>query len=281
MDWKSPIEPTFTHLFVRKWMLENAERGRKPQAFDTPFRYSDAGKCARAMAYSALGYEGEPFDAPSTFVTNLGTMIHEVVQAAIADDYPDAQFEVASEVFVASGHSDGIIPETALGTVQYELKTMGGTAYKKSIGFTNRGMKDPQGPRYSAVLQAAINAKANNCDTVVIGHIALEAISRQAARRLGISEAHRFIAEWVIPKSVWEPLADAELARQALVLDDINNGYLPIPIAIDDNGSEVNLDPTNDRYWQCAYCSYADRCLNDGPGTVDAGLLTITSGKDK
>ena len=37
-------------------------------------------------------------------------------------------------------------------------------------------------------------------------------------------------------------------------------------IAIDDEGREVNLDPENDRFWQCHYCSYRNHCLADGPG---------------
>lgn len=268
-DWKIPQEPRYTHYFLEDAMQANLDKGRKPQAFDTPFRYSDSGKCARAMAYSSMGYLGEPFDGPSTLVTNIGTYIHELVQESIGRRHADAQFEVASEVIVSSGHTDGLIPSEDLGLVQYELKTMGGTAFKKSIGFTNKGMSpNPQGPRYTAVLQAALNAQANNCDTIIIGHISLEAISRQAAARMGLSEWQRVIAEWVIPKEVWEPLAGQEIARQLAILDDLNSGYLPIPIAIDDDGGEVNLDPSNSRYWQCSYCSYKIQCEADGGGRV-------------
>lgn len=272
LDWKQPQEPLFSHYFIVDQMAENAERGKKPQAFDTPFRYSDSGKCARAMSYSALGYEGEPFDAPSTFVTGLGTHIHELVQAAIGKRHPDAQFEVASQVMTSSGHTDGIIPGTALGKVQYELKSMGGTAYKKSIGVNTRGLTEPSGPRFSAVLQAALNAQANDCDTIVIGHIALEAISRQMAIRLELSEARRFIAEWFIPKEVWEPLADGEILRQHRIIEDLDEGFLPPPIAIDDDGVGVNLDPSNNRYWQCHYCSYKTQCEADGPGRVAVSI---------
>jgi hypothetical protein len=67
---------------------------------------------------------------------------------------------------------------------------------------------------------------------------------------------------------VWEPLADQEIARQLGILDDLNAGYLPIPIAIDDEGGEVNLDPSNSRYWQCQYCSYKTQCEADGGGRV-------------
>ena len=216
-----------------------------------------------------LHYDREPFDAPSTFVTGVGTDVHEKVQAAIAKRFPDAQFEVPSQVVTSSGHCDAIIPDTALGKVLYELKTMGGFGYKKSIGFTNGGIKEPQGPRFSTILQSALNAKANGCDTIVVGHIGLEAISRGLAGRHGLSESHRFIAEWVIPKEVWEPLADAEMTRQLGIIDDVNSGVLPDRYAIDDDGREIGLTPENKTQpWQCQYCSYQEQCVSDGPGNV-------------
>lgn len=267
-DWKTPQEPRFTHLFVVEQMAENEARGSKPKAHDTPFRFSDSAKCSRYLAYSALGYPGEPFDAASTFVTGLGTMLHELVQEAIGRQHGDAQFEIASRTVYSSGHTDGLIPTDDLGLVQYELKTMGGTAYKKSIGINNKGMGTPGGPRFSAIVQAALNAQANGCDTVVIGHIALEAVSKQLAARTGLPELNRFIAEWVIPKEVWEPLADMETHRQTLILDDVHAGYLPVPIALDDDGVQISLNPDNARYWQCQYCSQRERCLDDGPGRV-------------
>jgi hypothetical protein len=275
-EWKIPVEPRFTQLFVAEIQEENRQRGKKPQAYNTPFRYSDSGKCARYLAYSTLGYVGDEFDMPSTFVTTLGTNIHELVQGAIGREYPEAMFEIPTQVVTSSGHSDGVIPTQDLGLVQYELKTMGGTAYKRSIGLNNRGLTAPAGPRYSAVLQAALNAKANDCDTIIIGHLALEAVSRQVAERVGLSEAQRFISEWVIPKEVWEPLADNEVSRQLFVLEELEDGYLPERVAIDDEGDEITLDPDNARFWQCHYCSMKSHCENDGPGRV---AVTIKEGK--
>jgi hypothetical protein len=266
MYWKMPQEPRFTQLFVEDQMARNAEMGKKPQAFDTPFRFSDSGKCGRAMAYSMLGYEGEPFDAAGTFVTGLGTLLHEIVQDAILKRYPDAKFEVPSKTATSSGHADAIIPTDDLGLVLWELKTMNGTAAKKAIGFNTKGTGSPQGPRFSTIAQSALNAQANGCETIVVGHVALEAISKGLAEKWDIPEFMRFIAEWVIPKEVWEPIADAETARQLQILDTVDSGRLPLRIALDDNGLEQDLDPDNPRYWQCQYCSFSDRCKQDGWG---------------
>ena len=267
-DWMQPRQPMFTHLFLEDMMQANAEKGKKAQAFNTPFRYSDAGKCERQMAYSFLGLEGEPFDGPSTLVTELGTMIHEWIQEAILRRYPEATFEGKSQVVTSSGHFDGIVPDVpGLGKVLLEFKSMGGTAYSKSIGAGQRGMNAPGGPRYSAILQSALNAQANGCDTIIIGHIALEAISRQKAGRLELPEWNRCISEWIIPKEVWEPLADAEIARQLTILDELRMDRLPPRLAINDSGAEEHLNPETDKSWQCVYCSYRETCITDGPDT--------------
>jgi len=265
-DWKQPVEPRFTQLFVEDQMARNAEQGKKAQAFNTPFRFSDSGKCGRALTYSHLGYEGEPFDAAGTFVTGLGTLLHELVQEAILQRYPDARFEVPSQSATSSGHADAIIPTDDLGLVLWELKTMNGTAAKKAIGFNTKGWGEPDGPRYSTIIQSALNAQANGCDTIVVGHIALEAISKGLAEKWDVSEMMRFIAEWIIPKEVWEPIADQETMRQLRILESIEEGNLPHRTAVDDDGMEISLDPEGSR-WQCQYCSYANQCKQDGGGT--------------
>jgi hypothetical protein len=268
MDYKEPQIPVFTHLWLEDQMADNAAKGKKPQAFDTPFRYSDSGKCARALAYSALGYEGEPFDAAGTLVTGLGTYIHELAQEAILKRYPDAKFEIPTRVATSSGHCDGIIETEEYGRVLYELKTMNGTAYRRSMGLNiNSWAKSgPEGPRISTILQSALNAQANDCDTIIIGHIALEAVGKGVAKRLDVDEWSRIITEFVIPKEVWEPAADQEMNRQSKIIEKLDEGRLPKPVAVDKDFELVDVDPHNDKFWQCGYCSYRDQCVSDGPG---------------
>ena len=100
----------------------------------------------------------------------------------------------------------------------------------------------------------------------MVGHIALEAISKGLAEKWDVSEFMRFIAEWIIPKEEWEPLADLETARQMKIIDSVESGSLPHRMAMDDDGHEVNLDPESSRYWQCQYCSHRTRCMSDGGG---------------
>ena len=269
-NYREPFLPAFSHLWLEDLMAENEARGKKPQAFDTPFRYSDAGKCGRAMGYSALGYEGEPFDAAGTLVTTAGTYIHELVQAAIEKRFPGSKFEVPTSLYITSGHCDGIIETEEYGRVLYELKTMNGTGYRRSVGLTTTSLakNGPEGPRFSTILQSALNAQANDCDVIVIGHIGLEAVSRGVASRLGLNDWLRFISEFIIPKEIWEPLADEEISRQFQMVDAIKEGYLPDRFAVVEMDTILELDPESDRYWQCGYCSYREQCIQDGPTQV-------------
>lgn len=266
-NWKIPVVPEYGQLWLEEKQRQDAELGDKPKAFDTPFRYSDSGKCARALAYSALNYPKDPFDMAGTMVTTLGTEIHEKIQNAISNYY-DASFEVPSQVGPTSGSADGIILDGEF-RILLEIKTMGGTAFKKSIGISYKGINNPSGPRTSALLQSALNAVANNCHYIVIVHVGTEAVSKGMAEKAGISEAERCVAEWVIPAEVFEPWADQEILRLTEIVEGLNEGYLPDRFAVADDFGLESLSPEGSReHWMCTYCSYKDQCLADGPGQV-------------
>jgi len=266
-QYQMPVPPRYGHLWLEELQVQNIERGPKPKAFDTPFRYSDAGKCSRALAYSALGYESEPMDLAGTLVTTLGTDLHEKIQEAISNYYT-AEFEVPSQIGgLISGSADGVIDDGEF-KVLLEIKTMNGTAYKKSVGVSNKGVSSPSGPRASAIIQSALNAVANDCYVIRIVHVGTEAISKGLAERSGIDEIGRVIAEFEIPQEVFTVIADNEIMRLTNIMDTINDGDLPERIAIDDDLSPISLDPENPRYWQCQYCSYNETCKTDGPGMV-------------
>lgn len=290
MDWKTPVAPLFTDSLLRELVQQDEDRGPKPTAFDTPLRYSSAGDCSRALSYQALGIPvSNKFDVPSIWVTHLGTQIHEWVQDAISRRYPGATFENKSQVeHLTSGHADGvfeqtvitaIIPEWEGGKVLYELKTMGGFSFEKSIGLKKqkRILENPEGPRRTAILQAALNAYVNDCDTIVIGHISLEGISKGVAKAAGLDDYGRVLAEWQIPKDVWLPLAQNEIARMQKIVAMTKLDQLAGRIIPDDNGESLPIDPEATRpYWKCDYCSYKDLCVADG-----SGIVTISNRKDK
>lgn len=264
-----PVDrPIFTDALIAELIAEARTAERKAQAYPTPFRFSDAGACSRVLAYAALGLEPtEPMDAAGLWVTGLGTMIHEMLQAALKRRYPQARVEIKGLIeTVTSGHCDALVVINGVRWL-YELKTTGGYAYDKATGLNRKGHKrgDPAGPRRGALLQAGLNAMAHECSMVAIGYIAMEAVSMQLAEKLGLTQLDRVLAEWHIPEEVWRPLAEDEIVRQRQILQAIDTGQLPVAQAIDDDGEPEYLDPLARRpSWRCVYCRYRSRCEHDG-----------------
>lgn len=281
--------PRFVHLLVERMAANNDAAGPKPTAFGTRARHSDAGKCARAIAFRALGATGEPMDLPGTWVTSLGTLIHEAWQEALSQAFPDALIEPRLRIdgLDASGHADAVVNVDGK-RVLVELKTTGGFGYKNKVG--ERGA--PEGPSYEHILQAALNGLAIDADEIVIAYMATEAISRQVAgRKPHLTELHRFCAEWTFPREEFEPLALQERARLEGILEVVDGGELPrriIPSPELPKGAEI-VDPTvgrwevrSDRgiedtgtFWSCTYCAFQKVCATTNSGRVPIGEVTV------
>jgi hypothetical protein len=283
VNWQYPVAaPIFTGL-VAQMVREDAEaEGGRPKAFDTLLRFSDAGACARKMAFNAMGIaESDPMDAGGHWVTFLGKLVHERLQQAVEVRFPGANFETPASLvgfgLDSSGHSDvdvdGEIVDAYLkatafgewdgGRVLYELKTIGGYGFNKAIGLDKRKrqLNTPGGPRHTAVLQGGLNALANDCETVIIGYLAMESVSIQLAQDAGMRPMDRFCVEWHIPRDVWEPMARAEMDRQNALFEYVTEGLLPPGEAVGDDGELISLNPHDKKIqWQCVYCSHRHNC---------------------
>jgi hypothetical protein len=151
-------QPRFISVLVDEWA--DARDDDKPTANGTPFRHSDAGKCARAISYTAAGIpRSDPMDITGVWNTSLGSLIHEQWQEALQARWPDAEVEVTCATVGAdgSGHIDAVIhmlPVDVLGTpdpsraytIAYELKTVGGFGFKAAVGAARKGTP-PRGRR--------------------------------------------------------------------------------------------------------------------------------------
>lgn len=268
-----------------------AENEPKPTALGTPLRYSSFGECARKVAYTVLEAEPSPPSGAGLYVMQIGTVLHELIQGAIAKrvkDWPEStvEFEVASKLGDnLSGSADGIATTTNndgdTTRIAIEIKTMGGVKFKKQIGFKDgrgRGsyIDNPAGPALSAIGQAGWNALGNNCDTVLVISYALEAISVGKAIQAGLTDAQRVCAEWWVPEEVWRPLAEMELARQEHILTMLSYGDLPERVGLNDDGYEEVRDIDSHPLCQ-HYCDYREQCVKDGPGVVP---VSIKKGKE-
>lgn len=264
--------PMLTNILVDAIKAANDAEGKRPKAFDTMFRHSDAGKCARQIAFSSLGFdETEPMDLAGHWVTTLGTWIHEKWQDALQrHSHPDGTGK-AVEVRVrhddlSSGHLDALIYTPDGRLICYELKTMGSFGFDKATGLMrkNWARKEPEGPRLSAIIQGSLNAVAANADLLVIGIIGLEAMSKGFAEKVGAADLDRFMAEWHYTREEFEPLALAELDRLNETKNWIDNGHLPPRWGLNDKGYSTTLDPQGEN-WECLYCPYRSLCIEAGP----------------
>jgi NAD(P)-dependent dehydrogenase (short-subunit alcohol dehydrogenase family) len=152
---------------------------------------------------------------------------------------------------------------------------MGTYSFDKQVGWNRmRGtVGDATGPAQKAIVQAGMNAlgiekeRGITINTIIMGSIGFEALSKQKADKVGIEGYNRFLAEFHVARDEWEPIARAELARMVEIHSIIEEGELPDRWAVDDDGTEIQLSPTG-RAWQCAYCAFNTTCTNDGPGVI-------------
>jgi len=287
--------PVITSLLVEELHIKS--QVPKPTAKNTPLRYSSTFSCGRQQGYAAFNADPtEPMDEAGAWVTGLGTIVHEALQEAIGRRFPSAQFEVPSMIGdFLSGSCDALIDTYDVGTnyggthVLYELKTMGTYAFDKQVGWNRlRGtINNPQGPAGKAVAQAGLNAlgiEGENpeirIETLVMGSIGFEALSKNKADNLGIQGVNRFLAEFEVPRSEWEPLALEELERLKEFASIINRDYLPDRWAQDDDNEFMTLDP-NGRAWQCDYCAFKSVCMDDGPGLIKITSSAMTKRESK
>lgn len=240
--------PRFGPLLAQRWQAENVPLPRAHES--ARFRHSDAGNCARAIAYAALDVPASnPMDLAGFWITNLGRVIHELFQDELEKTYgPDVEIEVKVHKGERAGHVDAVVSikglhlptcnknegpngfavECDCGQPDYvisiEYKSAGGYKYKLAVG--ERGA--PEGPGYQHVVQAALNAEALDADESVIIYGARDVISIQAAaRKAHIDENLRFTAEWTYTREQYKPIAEAERNRVAAILEMVDGGMLP------------------------------------------------------
>lgn len=296
--WKYPVlEPLFTDALAQE-IVEAAKAGvpysatveaysdaDKPKAHDTRWRFSDI-RCERQQAYDDLGAPKEVWDAASLHVAFVGSVYHALLQPAIQRRFPGAEVEVKGILPEAnsSGHADGVIDRSILtavvswdgGRALFELKSKGTYQFDKAVGIMRknfcRAKEGPGGPGLDVLIQGGMNAKAHGCDTVVIGYVCFENFSVGLARQLQLRQMDRFLAEWHVPREVWLPLVEREILRLQKIGNEIDLGYLPDRLFYDEEdwGQKMILKPENKKpYWRCDYCSYRERCIDDGPGVIE------------
>lgn len=270
-------EPRFAPVLAEAWRDRLIADRENHVPSGKPFIHSDAGKCARAIAYRAAGVpRSKEMDLPGHWNTTLGTLVHEAWQGALADRFgAAASFEV--EVGIAAIDSRGMIDALIDADGKrsaVEAKTIGGFGFKGAVGKARRGTP-PEGPKHDHKVQAALNALAANADEAVVAYLAKECISYK-----DVPEVQRMCAEWTFTRDEYEPVARAEVARVKGILDLLADGQLaarkipgvPGEIIGPKTGEwrrfEDDVLVDTGSTWQCNYCAWQPVCAQTPAGRV-------------
>ena len=281
------LATTDTRLFVHRIAEHWAGGNEAPSTpDDMRWRGSQAGMCARMVAYETAGVEKT--DPPSTadyWRMGLGSVVHELLKPAVdawlaTDDTVTIEEEISVRLGeYGDGHVVLVHRTNDNKTIVLELKTINGFGYKMCV-------EKGEGPRHSHVLQGALYANALDADLLVIGYLSMENISPQRAESQGIDDIGRFASEWHFTPDEFGPLAEQEAARLAGITDAIHDRGddqtalevasliprrfshsdpdIPFPAEIQDSRTgRWMMENQYGKVWQCRYCDYQTRCIND------------------
>lgn len=294
--WAPDANPRFGVLLAEAWLAEERQRVVPRASAHARFRHSDAGACARMIAYAALDIDPtNPIDAAGVVTTTIGTWVHTQFQRVLKEIYgEDADIEVKVGTGDRAGHVDAVVriqpPHGGIPwVVVIEFKTVGGYGWKMATGVPPAA-RQPEGPKYEHVLQGALGGREHNADEVVIVYLSKEAVSTRIARDRKISTLGRVTAEWSLSRETYEPLADKEAERIQGILGVLDQGDLPrrkVPdpalptrheIVRPADGAYVVFAADGSLedggvYWGCDYCRYQDLCAQTEGGRVPVSTL--------
>lgn len=277
-------DPWFIVPVVEDWYREYVAQGLTEKAFALPgskVRASWAGDCAHAVALHVAGVE--PTDPPTVadaWRFNIGTLVHEQVQAAIEKAFPGSRSEVKVRIGEhGSGHMDLWVVKPDGETWSVEIKTINGTGFRRS---TSR--RDPEGVRIKYAMQGALNAYSHDPqpDHLLIAVFSLETMStKEADKNLLPDEYSRFAAQYTFTRDEYTTLALDEIARLeriVTVTEERGSDYVPRLIpdpflphhkvrdprkgllsVLDDNDREIGIGHT----WHCGYCPFQSHCCEE------------------
>lgn len=286
-------QPILSHLLAQRWFEELDDAFSQPAIPEAgPYRASMANsRCNRQLAYQLAGTERtNPMTVADAWRMNIGTMVHDGLMDTLRRLDPTSQADLATDLraigIPGSGRLDQLVDveNTTTGKITKtaaEYKTVNGFKFKKqATDFSG----PPEGPSYGAMVQGATTALVHDADVLIVASLSLENLSPAMLSKLGGgTEIDRFVAEWSLPRSGIELLAEGERDRVAEVLPVALEDPKKVPRTLVDldhaagtvvvspnNGATVTYDADGEtvigtgKTWYCDYCSFRDRCIEDG-----------------
>lgn len=235
--------PGVVSALKRWWSKERDHVTRNPEMH---VNASEAGKCLRKVAYRLYGMSMWPehVSFPSHIALEIGSHIHRVIEAAMAEQHDDFEAEVyvkSGDGGFVSGYADGVYTVHGKKTV-LEIKTVKPWMFSQAV---KRG-----GPFYdNGLLQAMVYARLLDAAQVHIVYV-------NKVPQGGNDDS---IAEWFIPLDI--DLVDAEMARMKRTVELVKQGRLP------ERWHDRRLieDPDKEG-WPCSWCPAKIYCVTQPTG---------------
>ena len=283
--------PTAVSLFSGAALraLRRTERGPKVRGYISP---SDAGKCARQIAYKTLGAAKDPnteLSPSSVWSMGMGNVIEDVITAQLAAEFGDAfatQVRVDETVSTKYGplrifgYADIVLK--LFGKFVVDIKSTANYGYRaKVFGLAWKGAP-PEGPSDEHMLQVAMYAVLLYADMCGIGYITRDPVSVKDAGTEwanGFDPEKMVCADYIVPVDDVIDFVSAEVDRLGGIMNRcVAEGMLPKRIVPgcaeiyrwDTAGAGWwrNRDGKDVEEWSCRYCPFRERCDNDGQGVV-------------
>jgi hypothetical protein len=286
-------DPVIAPVLAQHWFEQYLAAGKDHLPMSLPDREYRASwaneRCDRALAYKISNVTPDaPLSLSSAWRMNIGSMVHEALQAVIATLYPPGTFRVEHAVDLrplglnGAATADLIIgrqddtTDTFVADTVVEIKTINGFAFK-NCATSFKGA--PTGPRSGAIIQGALAAAALNADLRIV-YLSLENISPTVSQYDPDRPHTHFSAEWYFSHADVQRIATAEVQRINNVFELLQMDVLPAPFlhdpqlpagaVVDDpahkqgSGRWVVRSGTNivdtGTTWMCGYCDFRDRC---------------------
>lgn len=213
-------------------------------------------RCDRQLYYALAGVEpSNPVTIADIWRFALGELVHTALQSARGAAHPEALHEPHVDLrplgIDGSGHVDVLD-----GDLLIELKSINGFSFK----MTSTSMKGPpQGPRYGAVVQAALLAAGINAAGHVLvpevnkdGEVELHQVDVEEIKRIVVGylslelvgpgmvdvivnddddfgrEVARFTAEWHFTMDELQPIAEYEVGRIRRIKHMVERQQIPV-----------------------------------------------------
>jgi hypothetical protein len=210
----------------------------KSREWSNGLRMSNAGKCARALAYQYHGFKAEPLSGRARMVFRLGDLVEQdLVDAALkVSNFKGMQQECSFELDgqIINGHVDGYITEDDGNSVGVDFKSISDFGFKNA----QKGEVD-----YSYVCQAHCYMKAMGWNKFLV-----------VFYKKHTSHLCEVVIDW--NEKVWM---------------QIKNRFRSVFKSTKENMPDREYQP-NDKGklpWQCSYCAYSNHCWPEAELTFD------------